>query len=61
MENRDNRNNNALYDFFEGLSESYQRYQIEKMQKKPPDSIPNTTQADSAGKGTVVQVSPQRG
>ena len=42
-------NESAFESFFRGLDESYQRYLIEKLEKKPPDSRSNNNQADSAG------------
>ncbi|MEO1768275.1 hypothetical protein [Candidatus Enterococcus ferrettii] len=42
MENvhRNNTNTeNKFVEFFEGLDESYQRYLIEEIQKKPPDQL----------------------
>ena len=42
MENHENRSNeNEFVNFFKGLDESYQRYLISEMQKKPPDENPN--------------------
>lgn len=50
MENHENRNSESDFiNFFKGLDESYQRYVIDKMQKKPPDSNQDSTKADSAG------------
>ncbi len=37
MENNNRSNESDFVNFFKGLDESYQRYVIENMQKKPPD------------------------
>lgn len=42
-------NENTFVEFFKGLDESYQRFVIDKMQKKPPDSAGKAKKADSAG------------
>lgn len=49
MENvhRSNEGENKFVEFFRGLDESYQRYLIEEMKKKPPDKK-NVTAADTA-------------
>ncbi|WP_315307265.1 hypothetical protein [Enterococcus devriesei] len=47
MENNNRSNESDFVNFFKGLDESYQRYVIENMQKKPPDS-PLAKQADMA-------------
>ena len=50
MENQRKPSNESIFEaFFRGLDGSYQRYLIEKMEKKPPDNRPNTNEADSAG------------
>lgn len=50
MENHENRNSESDFiNFFKGLDESYQRFVIDKMKTKPPDSTQTLIEADSAG------------
>lgn len=49
MENNNRSNESDFVNFFKGLDESYQRYVIDQMQKKPPDQNQSMTEADSAG------------
>ena len=48
MENSNSSNENDFVDFFKGLDESYQRYLISEIQKKPPDIKLESAQADIA-------------
>lgn len=47
MENTNRNNENEFVNFFKGLDESYQRYLISEMQKKPPD-CQSKTKVDTA-------------
>lgn len=49
MENSNRSSESDFVNFFKGLSENYQRYVIENMQKKPPDQSQKLNEADSAG------------
>lgn len=49
MENNNRSNESDFVNFFKGLDESYQRYVIENMQKKPPDQNRQSIEVGIAG------------